>query len=457
MHPARIDPPEVRHALHSNVEALAERLRDLHPEDGAELAADLSAAEAVSLIELLPREQGAELLVRLTPEHQQRILQQMTLGSLAGLIRQMAPDDRVDVLQTLQDNEATAVLQQIERVEPAVAANIRRLDAFDSDSAGGRMTTDFFALLPETKVWRAVEALRRSGRSRRAEFVYTLYVCTLEGRLLGVVSLRELMLAEANDTLEQIMERSVVSVAPTDDQERVATIVARYDFSALPVVDKGGVMLGVVTVDDMVDVVIEEATEDAQMAAAVLPLEAEYFATGLGEMVWKRAAWLIVLFLGQLLTANVMQSHESTLAVALDLVLFVPLIIASGGNAGSQSSSLIIRALATGEVVPLQWYRVFRRELAMGLSLGVILGIIGFLRALMGHHQLNALDLGVTVGLSIVAVVVLGTLMGSLLPLLIRRVGLDPAVSSTPFIASLVDVLGLLVYFAVARYALGLG
>ncbi|MEM1415309.1 MAG: magnesium transporter, partial [Myxococcota bacterium] len=219
----------------------------------------------------------------------------------------------------------------------------------------------------------------------------------------------------------------------------------------MPVVDPQEGMLGVVTVDDVVDVVIEEATEDAHKQGGVVPLEDSYFSTGLFEFAWKRGVWLIVLFLGQLLTATVMEQNRDALQATVELALFIPLIIASGGNAGSQSSTLIIRAMAVGEAQPRDWRRVLGRELGIGLALGIILGAMGFARGLFAGGQLDALSFATAVGASILAIVTLSTTIGSLLPMLIRRVGLDPAVSSTPFIASVVDVLGLIVYFGVAR------
>jgi magnesium transporter len=242
----------------------------------------------------------------------------------------------------------------------------------------------------------------------------------------------------------------VIYVHPSVHQEEVARTFQKYSFSALPVVDEHGRMLGLVTVDDVMDVVIEEATEDAQMMGAVQPMDDAYFATDFWTFIKKRAPWLIVLFAGELLTASVMHSYEHELSALVDLVVFIPLIISSGGNSGSQSSSLIIRALAVGEIQPSDWRRIFVREAAIGAVLGITLGVVGFLRAYLLQEN-EAFRIAGAVSVSVLAVVMVGTLVGSLLPLAIKRVGLDPAVSSTPFIASLVDVLGLLVYFSVAR------
>ncbi|MET0390862.1 MAG: magnesium transporter, partial [Polyangiales bacterium] len=255
-------------------------------------------------------------------------------------------------------------------------------------------------------------------------------------------------------SIAMYMTDNVVKVAPDTDQEEVARTIAKYDLTALPVVDEGGQMLGVVTVDDVVDVVIEEANEDAQKMAAVVPVDQSYLEIGFGTFVRSRVTWLVVLFFGELLTANVMRHYESEIAALIDLVIFVPLIISSGGNSGSQSSSLIIRALARGEIKPSDWPRVLWRELRVGITLGLLLALVGFARTVLLGQSAQPLIMGLVVGTSLIAVVTLGTLTGSLMPLLIKRLGLDPAVSSTPFVASLVDVFGLAVYFTVSRVVL---
>jgi magnesium transporter len=299
-----------------------------------------------------------------------------------------------------------------------------------------------------------MEEARRLGREDMAEMLYYIYVCRPNGELLGVVSLRDLILSEPGQPLSEIMTENVFRVSPLDDQEKVAHAIARYDLAALPVVDHLSRMLGVVTVDDVVDVVIEEATEDAQKMGGVVPLEDSYFETGWAEFVWKRGSWLVLLFAAQLLTATVIHKNEDILQATVELIVFIPLIIASGGNAGSQSASLIIRAMAVGELRPGDWARVLSRELLIGLSLGIALGLIGFARGWYAGETVAPIAMATAVGGSILAIVTLSTIIGSLLPLVIRRVGLDPAVSSTPFIASVVDVLGLLVYFAVANVIL---
>jgi len=447
--------PDLRATLESEPEAVREALEEFHPEDIAEIANDLPIEDVVALMRVLPESFGADVLERLSNERQLEVLTGMGFEHSVPLVGEMSPDDRVDLMQELPEALAAEMLTRLEQSEPEAFEEILELRGWDEETAGGLMTPDFAFLLPETKVWQAIDEVRRLSREGDTETIYSIYVLAYGDKLVGVVSLRDLILADPSKTLADIMTENVVRVAPTDDQEKVAHTIARYDLSTVPVVDSQGVMLGVVTVDDVVDVVIEEATEDAQLMGGVMPLEDSYLQTGFFTFIRKRAIWLIILFFGQLLTATVMEHHRETLASSLVLVIFIPLIISSGGNSGSQSSTLLIRAMAVGEVSPRDWLRVVVREAGIGLCLGLIVGAVGFVRALFATAD-HELWLAATVGVSIVSVVTLGTLLGSLLPLGIRRVGLDPAVSSTPFIASLVDVLGLLVYFAVAGLILGI-
>ena len=442
--------PDLKATLVSEPEALRDALDAFHPEDIAEIVDDVALDDAAALMRVLPDELAATVLERLAPDRQVEILSQLDATEAAPLVLEMSADDRVDLVQDLPEPLAKDLLAEIEREDSEVAEEIRELGAYEEGTAGALMTPQFVALPPDAKVWRTMEEVRRASRDGEAETISYVYVLAYGAQLVGVASLRDLILADPGETLEEVMVEQVVRVAPEDDQEKVAATIAKYDLAAAPVVDERGKMLGVVTVDDVVDVVIEEATEDAQKMGGVVPLEDSYFDTGLGEFVWKRAVWLVILFGGQLLTATVMEENEETLATLVGLVVFIPLIIATGGNSGAQSSTLVIRALAVGEVYPRDWFRVFGRELLIGLSIGVCLGLIGFARAWFVGTD-GTLELALTVSASIVAVVSLGTLSGSLLPLAIRQLGMDPAVSSTPFIASLIDVIGLLVYFAIAQ------
>jgi len=447
--------PDLKATLASDPDVLREALEDFHPEDIAEIIEDLPLEDAVKLMRILSEETGADVLERLNADRQEEVLSELELDEAISLITEMSADDRVDLVQDLPDDIANELVTLLEEEDPEAAEELRELQAWGEDTAGGLMTPEIVSLPPETTVSQAIDEVRRVSQEREAETIYYMYVVAFGGKLQGVVSLRELILGEPDTSLADIMTEQVVRVAPTDDQEKVAATIAKYDLNAIPVVDENGVMLGVVTIDDVVDVVIEEATEDAQKMGGMVPLEDSYFQTGFGEFIWKRAIWLVVLFFGQLLTATVMERHEEELETILGLVVFIPLIIATGGNSGAQSSTLVIRALALGEMQPADWLRVTVRELGIGIAIGLMLGMVGFARAWFVGGGGSA-TLGMSVAASIVAVVTLGTMMGSLLPLAIKRIGFDPAVSSTPFIASLVDVLGLVVYFGLAQVIFGM-
>ena len=453
---ANILGPDLKQVLESDPTELVEALEEFHPEDIAEILDDLPEDQAIALLRALPSEYAADVLERLPSEMQTNVLENMGTEEAATLLTEVDADDAADVIQELEPAVAEKILDQIEAQEPEVAEDLRELVAYPPESAGGRMTTGFVGLPAETKLWQAIEEVRQRSAEGTAETIDPLYVLAYE-KLVGVVTLRDLILKDPSQSLGDVMNPNAMSVLPTADQEEVAQTIAKYDFKALPVCDPKGVMLGVVTIDDVMDVVVEEATEDAHKMGAVEPIEAGYFETGYWTFIRKRVIWLVVLFVGGLLTATVMNSYEGEMSAALDLVIFIPLIISSGGNSGSQSSSLIIRSLAVGEIVPKDWLRVVLRELAIGIALGLLLGVVGFARAyLLGSTAWDA-GIAASVSLSVIAVVVVGCTVGSGLPLLIKRIGLDPAVSSTPFIASLVDVLGLLVYFSIAKVILGLG
>ncbi len=443
---------DVPTVLSRDPSVLDARLREFHPEDVADMLEPLEVEHAIGILRALDPAFAASVVEALELEQRHAVLEKMQTARAAGLLSELPPDDRIDVVQDLPESLSEMLLKALEKSDAEAAQEVRELGVYAEDTAGGLMTLDFVALPPDVTAEMAIEAVREASAEDEVESVFYLYVLYGE-TLVGVVSLRELLLAQPTSTLEEIMTTKVVRLSAHDDQEEVAQVMARYNFSALPVVNDDGHMLGLVTVDDVVDVVIEEATEDAQMMGGTVPLEDSYFETGFWTFLRKRVAWLLILFVGQLLTATVMEQHD--VAAIAGLVVFIPLIIATGGNSGAQSSTLIIRALAVGEVEPNEWLKVFSRELAMGLVLGLLLGAVGFARAFFVGNEAS-LELAWTVATSITAVVTLGTLSGSLLPLAIERIGFDPAVSSTPFIASLVDVVGLILYFVIAGIIFGI-
>jgi magnesium transporter len=321
--------PDLQDAIAIGPEAVREAVSEFHPEDIAELLEDLSAREAVALVRALRTETAADVVERLSPHRQVLVFNAIDTARAVELLGEMDPDDRVDLLQELEEDDAAALLEALERREPAAAEEVRELVQYEPETAGGLMTTEFASLPPETKVWEAMEAARHFGREDRAEMLYYIYVCRPTGELLGVVSLRDLILSEPGQALSEIMTENVFRVLSFDDQEKVAHEIARYDLAALPVVDSVSRMLGVVTVDDLVDVVIEEATEDAQKMGGIVPLEDSYFETGWAEFVWKRGSWLVLLFIAQLLTATVIRENQDILQATVELVLFIPLIISA--------------------------------------------------------------------------------------------------------------------------------
>jgi magnesium transporter len=441
--------PDFRQTLETEPEAIREALSEFHEEDIAEICEDLDIADVVALINALPDDFAAGVVERIPDERRALLFEKLGKTEAASLLAEMAPDDRADLVQTLELPLRDSLLLELGKIEPEAAEDIRELAAYPETAAGSIMTTAFVSVTPETKVWQAMAELRRLSKEGAAEMIYYVYGLAYGDKLVGVASLRDLILAEPGQLLSDIMVENVVRVNDTDDREDVAKTMAKYDFHALPVIDESGKMLGVITVDDVVDVVIEEATEDAHRMGAVVPTDDTYFQTSL-FLYWKsRVTWLVLLFLGGFMTASVMQSFEGALERAITLALFIPLIISTGGNAGSQSATLIIRALAVGDLQPRDWLKVAGRELLIGISLGLVVGVLGVARAYFASDT-DAIPLALTVGVSIVSVVTVGSLLGALLPLLIQRVGLDPAVSSTPFIASLSDVVGLMVYLGTA-------
>jgi magnesium transporter len=365
---------------------------------------------------------------------------------MAELVADSPADDRVDLL----DEVASDVVDRIMPLLPLVERrDILRLSAYPEDTAGAAMTTEFARLAETLTVDEAFHELAR--QTKELETIYYLFVVDEEEHLRGVVSARQLISAmrQPDVKLSDLMERDVVSVDADDDQEEVAKKVARYDLLAIPVVDEAHHMLGIITHDDVMDVLHEEATEDAHRIAAIDPLESSYLKTPLLTLTWKRAIWLVVLFFAALLTAKALQSYHGTMTHPdfTWLVWFVPLVISSGGNSGSQSATLVITALTTGDVMLTDWSRVVLRELYMGLLLGAFLGTIGFVAA---YLILGSALFALVIPITILLVVLCGTLTGGMLPLLFRRLGLDPALMSSPFVAGIIDILGIVIYMNVA-------
>ncbi|WP_437734803.1 magnesium transporter [Sorangium sp. So ce1335] len=434
------------------------------PSKGTEAltAAELSASwstmegdERVQAYRRLRREDAEDFFQGLSSADQAALLAALTKGERRLWLRLLAPDDVADIVHEASPEDQEELLSLLD--EPT-RREVSALLAYAEDEAGGLMSPWFARVRPDATVDEAITYLKRQARDH-LETIYYGYVLDAEQRLLGVVSLRQLMTAPGHRRVSDIMKTDVASVHEDADQEAVARRFAEHDLVAIPVVDGEGRMKGIVTADDIVDVVEEEATEDIQKLGGMQALDAPYLRTPLLRMLGKRAGWLSALFVGELLTATAMGHYEDEIARAVVLALFVPLIISSGGNSGSQATTLVIRAMALGEIRLADFWRVCRRELASGLALGGILGAIGFARVvawegLFGSYGQHYRLVALTVAISLVGVVTWGTLSGALLPFVLRALRFDPASASAPFVATLVDVSGLVIYFSVAELLL---
>ena len=417
--------------------------------DLAPLVSDLPVETLAALFRLCARELSAAIFTYMAHAEQRKLLRALNQEQSAALLNALPPDDRTAFLNELPLDVAMQLLAMLSPAERHVAESLL---AYPEHSVGRLMTLDFVAVRPEWTVGQALDFIRTHGYDR--ETLNMVYVVDDEGRLLDDVRVRRFLVSPLDRPVRELLDGIYATLAPTDDREKALTLFKKFDRVALPVTDANQVLIGIVTVDDMLDVSEAEATEDIQKLGGSEALDEPYTTIALSRMVKKRASWLVVLFLGEMLTATAMSYFEDEIAKAVVLALFVPLVISSGGNAGSQAASLVIRALALGEFKLGDWWRVMRRELAAGTLLGLLLGAIGFLRIVIwaqfsdiyGPHWALV---GVTVGCSLVGVVLWGSLIGSMLPLGLKRLGFDPATSSAPFVATLVDVTGLIIYFSV--------
>ncbi|HYC51838.1 MAG TPA: magnesium transporter [Gemmatimonadaceae bacterium] len=445
--------PDILDLLEESPAAIAAETEELHPADLADVAELLPRDQVRAFLTALPPARAADMLEYLNEDLRTELLEALPAEQAAALVSQMTPDDRTDVLEEMDEEAAEDIVSEL----PAEAREeTERLLRYEPDTAGGLMTTEFVSVSEDMHVDAALESVRALARSGRKEATYAIYATDRDGRMVGVLSLRELLAAPPGARIADVAWTEVVSVRPDADRQEVARITANYDLIAIPVVSESGHVMGVITVDDVIDALQDVQTEDIQKLGGMEALDEPYTSIGFWGMIRKRGGWLCVLFFGQLLTASAMQGFQGELLNAVVLSFFVPLIVSSGGNSGSQATSLIIRAMALGEVTLKDWWRVAARELPTGFTLGMILGVLGFLRIIVWqqtglwdygpHYQL----LGLTVAISVVGVVTFGSLIGSMLPFLLRRFGLDPASASAPFVATLVDVTGLLIYFMVA-------
>lgn len=447
---------------------LREAMSALDAADVAEVITDLPPEDEGIIFRVLPREQAAEVFSYLPLEQQEQLILSVSSETSRSILDSMTPDDRARLLEEMP---AEVTRRLLETLSPEELKATRRILNYPEQSAGRYMTPEYVALRPDMTAQEALETVRKTGRGK--ETLHVLYVVE-GGKLVQELRLGTLVMAEPGARIREIEDRQVMSLQATASREEMVEAFEKYDRSALPVTDSQGNMLGIITADDVLDAAEEEATEDIQKMGGQEALDAPYLSVGIWELVRKRGGWLAVLFLAQMLTASAMGRYEKQIEKAAVVALFVPLIISSGGNSGSQGASLIIRSLAVKDVRIGDWWRVFGRELRVGLLLGLFLAVLGFGRIaawqglsqapMVGHWFVSDgestaygehwLRLGLTVSGAVLGIVAWGNLAGTMLPFLLRKLGFDPATSSAPFVATLVDVTGVLLYFGLANYML---
>ncbi|QQS35723.1 MAG: magnesium transporter [Ignavibacteriales bacterium] len=447
--------PEIKSLIEEReLSTLKEILSDWSPTDIAELLADLPENEQVIIFRLLPKDLAADTFEYLEFDPQMSLLKAMGKEEVATVLNEMSPDDRTALLEELPGAAARQLITLLSAEERKIA---QALLGYPENSVGRLMTPDYIAVRPEWTIKETLDFVRVNGHN--SETLNIVYVIDPKGKLIDDIRIRDFLLAPLDGVVADLMDENFIALHVTDDQETAVELFKKYDRVAIPVVDAFGVLLGIVTVDDIIDVAEEEATEDIHKLGGMEALEDPYISVPLLEMVKKRAGWLVILLIGEMLTASAMGFFEDEISKAVILALFVPLIISSGGNTGSQAATLVIRAMALGEITLQDWWTVMRREIISGFLLGCILGAVGFLRIFVwttfsdtfGSHWV---EIGLTVSFSLIGVVLWGTLTGSMLPFVLRRFGADPATSSAPFVATLVDVIGIVIYFGFAIFFL---
>lgn len=435
--------------------AIKEALEDVPAVDVAEILEELEPEIAVVIFRLLKKSKAADVFSYLSSAKGVELLEVFSRQQLSDVMNNLEPDERVALMEELPGDLTQMVLNSMAKDD---IAQVRRLLGYPEESVGRLMTTNYVRIKSDWTVNKSFEHIRKYGRN--AETVNVIYVVDEDEKLIDDLRLNQFILAEPDTLISDIMDNSFEALSAFDDQEEAVRMLSKYDRVALPVVDSGGILVGIVTVDDVLDVAEEETTEDMQLMAGMSALDKSYSETGINDMVGKRIGWLILLFLGQMFTVTAMAGYEDTLAAAAVLALFIPMIISSGGNSGSQAATLIIRSLSTDDLKLQDWFGVLKREMLSGLFLGSILGIMGtivisFWMVIRGESfSFEIFMQALTVGSSLVGVVLFGNISGSMLPFIMSKFGLDPAVTSAPFVATLVDVTGIIIYFSIAVFLL---
>ena len=433
---------------------LKEILVDWTPADIADLIVDLPEQDKVIVFRVLPADLATDTFEHLEFDTQEELLKAMGNEEVASILNDMSPDDRTALLEELPGTYAKRLIQQLSAEERKVA---QTLLGYPENSVGRLMTPDYIAVKQDWTVSETLEYIRKNGAN--SETLNVIYVVDDKGKLIDDIKIREIILSPLDKKISDLMDENFILLNVHDDQEKAVEVFKKYDRVALPVVDNYGILIGIVTVDDVLDVAEEEATEDIQKIAGVSALEEPFPTIPIFSMVRKRAIWLTILFVAQILTAVAMGFFGDEISKAVVLSIFIPLVISSGGNSGSQAATLVIRAMAVGEIALTDWWLIMRREIISGLMLGGILGIIGFLQVAILTNVFHIISshwvlIGITVFFSLIGIVLWGTISGSMLPFILKRLGADPATSSAPLIATLCDVTGLVIYFSIAMLVL---
>lgn len=447
-HPS-IMSPEIKELLKLNKkEELSEALKEMHPADIADILFVLDTKEQIALISCIDKKKMTAVFDELDEYEQFELLDKLEKELSSYLLNEMSSDERADLLSSLPDEVTDKLLNLMSEAE---RKDVEKLLKYPAHSCGSIMTTDYISLTPELTVSQTSELIKQAAPKK--ETIYYTYVTDQENRLIGFVSLKDIFMAKEDVPIKKIMHKRIVKASAFQDQEEVAKTVRKYNLLALPVVDKDKKLVGIVTVDDILDVLRQENTEDFYKMAGMLAPEDPYFDTEFFTLLRRRIVWLVILLIGVTFTGEILKNYSSALEAIVALVFFIPMVLNTAGNAGTQSSTIIIRGLATGEIRINQVFRVVRRELVMGLTLGCTLGLLGLVRALLLSSNPF---LGIAVGLALGSAIVMATVSGAILPLLLKKMKIDPAVAAGPFITTIVDITALIIYFEIAKVLLNL-
>jgi len=439
--------PEIKELIEAkNWRILKEILSDWPEPDIADLLESMEQSDMVILFRLLNKELAAEIFSEFEPEIQHLLIEQLGNEKIKQIITELSPDDRTDLFEDLPGKITQQLLKLL---APEDRKETLQLLGYPEDSVGRLMTPDYITIQSRWTIEQALNHIRKYGRD--AETINVVYVTDDNEVLIDDIPLRRLILAEPLAEVETIMDYNKIAIEAYQDQEHAARMIQHYNLTALPVIDHDGILLGIVTVDDIIDVIEEEVTEDVYKGAGVVPLELSYQATSIWGLFYRRVTWLSLLAVAGFLSSSVIANFEQTIATIVTLAFFIPVLIDSGGNTGSQSATIITRALAVGEITPRKWVNVIRKELFVGLMLGVTLGLILFL---WGTFWKGGQEVGIIIGLAMIAITLFANLLGGLLPLFLTKLKLDPAVISSPVITTITDATGLLIYFTIARLVL---